>query len=144
MTLLQSYAHSSYKKWRLYYQHCYGIYAIATEYMANKNQMFSVKKQKKKFPEVLAIFCFPIPWGIEFSHKRSGSQSTFWDGEALFLFFTFDTDTFQIGHFCFNLILTEIVQPDSVLTWHSFAWTQFCSHSFDLTVLLHLLYSHIL
>ena len=43
------------------------------------------------------------------------------EGEALFVFFTFDTHRFQIGHFCFNLLLTGIVQPRSVLTWHSFA-----------------------
>ena len=39
-----------------------------------------------------------------------------WDGEAFFLILTFDTHTFQVKHFCFNLLLTGIVQPHSVLT----------------------------
>ena len=47
-------------------------------------------------------------------------------GEAHFEILTFDTHRFQIGHFCFNLLLTGIVQPHSVLTWHCFTWTQFC------------------
>ena len=54
-------------------------------------------------------------------------------GKALFLFFTFDTHRFQIGHFCFNLLLTGIVQPHSVLTWHCFVWTQFCCTLLSLT-----------
>ena len=33
---------------------------------------------------------------------------------------------FQLGYFCFNLLLTGIVHPQTLLTWHSFAWTQFC------------------
>ena len=54
-------------------------------------------------------------------------------GEAHFEFLTFDTHRFQIGHFCFNLLLTGIVQPHSVLTWHCFVWTQFCCTLLSLT-----------
>ena len=66
-------------------------------------------------------------------------------GEALFRFFTFDSHTFQIGHFCFSHFCLGIDHPQLTFDWNSsaslcFDLTYFC---FD-SVLLHLVQSHTL
>ena len=71
--------------------------------------------------EIESFDCDKCNWkffskAASYVHKKMHHHSEDLEGEAFFRFFTFDTHTFQIGHFCFNILLTGIVQPHSVLT----------------------------
>ena len=81
------------------------------------------------------LCCSNLMWALPKIYLNVVMIRILWvHGEAHFEFLTFDTHRFQIGHFCFNLLLTRIVQPHSVLTWHCFAWTQFCCTLLSLTL----------
>ena len=59
-------------------------------------------------------------------NSNSSLNSHSGDGSTWFLIRRLLLRIFQLGYFCFNLLLTGIVHPQTLLTWHSFAWTQYC------------------